>query len=393
MAYLIRKRPLSAADTADPFFADHSRAQDTTKLREPSPAGFPLLFSAAGQLIEPAVAFLHEHTVHRACSEDTLKTYADVLYDWFETMEQFGIDWRSADAADLFGYRNRMLSDPSGHTKRAYSARTINHRVRGVIRFYRWMVAKQWLSGSEIANQETRGLSAPGPVTQRFGLSQAEKSIFTIRQFDDMPRPLAPGQARELLASLRPPFDLMARWQIYTGLRVSELLRLKLSDVSRRPGSEDEHQYIDIVRKGRKRGFIIASKTLLDETEMYVSTYRQARANAGRMAQPQGQPLFLTSRGANPSKNWYQRQISAASRACGFKATTHTLRATFACMMSARLVALALGGDHINPLQIVRDLMGHEHIETTDRYLRAIDVHQASIFEALESLDELSGEV
>jgi integrase/recombinase XerD len=32
-------------------------------LREPRPAGFPLLFTGQWQLIEPAVAFLHEHFV------------------------------------------------------------------------------------------------------------------------------------------------------------------------------------------------------------------------------------------------------------------------------------------------------------------------------------------
>jgi len=45
------------------------------------------------------------------------------------------------------------------------------------------------------------------------------------------PRPLRSDQARELLAALPSPYDLMARWQLYTGLRVSELLRLEVRDV------------------------------------------------------------------------------------------------------------------------------------------------------------------
>jgi hypothetical protein len=35
-------------------------AAPTLRVREPRPAGFPLLFSSTMQLIEPAVAFLHE---------------------------------------------------------------------------------------------------------------------------------------------------------------------------------------------------------------------------------------------------------------------------------------------------------------------------------------------
>lgn len=57
---------------------------------------------------------LNEHT------RDTLNTYVEILYDWFDALE---------------------------HTGRPYSVRTINHRVRGVLRFYEWMVRNDWLRG------------------------------------------------------------------------------------------------------------------------------------------------------------------------------------------------------------------------------------------------------
>jgi site-specific recombinase XerD len=64
-------------------------------------------------LIEPAVAFLHEHSIQRAHTDDTLRTYAEILYDWFETLEQNDIPWESANAVDLVAYRNRMMAQPS----------------------------------------------------------------------------------------------------------------------------------------------------------------------------------------------------------------------------------------------------------------------------------------
>src|SRR5665213_1286581 len=120
------------------------------QVREPRPVGFPLLFTESLALIEPAVAFLHEHGVQRAHTQDTLRTYAEVLYDWFDTLEQNSILWAEADAADLIAYRNRMLTQKSSHTGRAYSLRTINHRVRGVLRFYAWAVRSGWLSKSAL---------------------------------------------------------------------------------------------------------------------------------------------------------------------------------------------------------------------------------------------------
>ena len=89
--------------------------------------------------------------MQRAHTADTLRTYAEVLYDWFETLEQNAIRWNDADAVDLVAYRNRMLTQPSAHTGRPYRISTINHRVRGVLRFYEWAVRTHWLQASTLA--------------------------------------------------------------------------------------------------------------------------------------------------------------------------------------------------------------------------------------------------
>ena len=145
------------------------------------------------------------------------------------------------------------------------------------------------------------------------------------------------------------------------------------------------------MRKGRKRGYVIASKSLLDETAGYLSGHRhlwtQRARRKGRTVEHT--VLFLNARGSPVGKNAYQRAISRAGHACGFKATTHLLRATFACMLLARLERLASQGVAINPLLVVKVLMGHERIATTDRYLRAIAVDACVLKEILDTL--LSG--
>ena len=60
----------------------------------------------------------------------------------------------------------------------------------------------------------------------------------------------------------------MARWQLYTGLRVSELLRLTIHDILkhktvRRSQVAATHHTIRLIRKGRKQGYVIASESLL----------------------------------------------------------------------------------------------------------------------------------
>ena len=47
---------------------------------------------------------------------------------------------------------------------------------------------------------------------------------------------------------------------------------------------------------------------------------------------------------------------------------------------------LAAQGAAINPLLIVKVLLHHERIETTDRYLRAVTVDTHTLAEVLDSL-------
>ena len=227
----------------------------------------------------------------------------------------------------------------------------------------------------------------PRPVRADAARS-TDHSLFVLRQFESLPRPLVSEQVRDLLATLPPPYDLMARWQLYTGLRVSELLRLCVQDIATRSSSAASHHTIEVTRKGRKPGYVIAPASLLDETTAYLSGHRRAwliRARRrGRPAEPAA--LFVNARGSPVGKNAYQRVISRTGQACGFKATTHLLRATFACMLLARLERLASEGAAINPLMVVKVLMGHERIETTDRYLRAIAVDPGTLKEVLDTL-------
>ena len=358
-------------------------------LREPRPTGFPLLFTDSCQLIEPAVAFLHEHFIQRAHTVDTLRTYAEILYDWFETLEQNAIAWREADTVDLVAYRNRMLEQPSGHTGRPYRISTINHRVRGVLRFYEWTVRNGYLDSSPLARQSRDFAQRNQRRPTRISTSATtDNDMFVLRQLESLPRPLTSAQACELMAALPPPYDLMARWQLYTGLRVGELLRLDISDVAKRTSSTSFHDEIEVLRKGRKRGYVVASVSLLDETDCYVSQHRRAWLHRARYrgSTSETRALFVNARGAPAGKNAYQRQVSRAGTRCGFKATTHLLRATFACMLLARLQQLASDGVAINPLLIVKVLMGHERISTTNRYLRAIAVDECALKDVLDTL-------
>ena len=392
MVEIIRKGELPRPEEVPQALRGAATAAFRMTLREPRPVGFPLLFSSDMQLLEAAVAFLHEHAIHHAHTTDTVRTYMEILYDWFDTLEQSCIVWNEADAVDLIAYRNRMLQNPSTHTGRPYSVRTVNHRVRGILRFYQWAVRHGWLPTSSLVGRKSDfAITGRFPAHHRRYGNNGDRSVFVLRQFQELPRPLTSAQARDLLAELRPPYDLMARWQLYTGLRISELLRLMVNDISQQDAaprsSRMAYRVIDVTRKARKPGYVIASASLLEETSAYLAQYRTAwLRRATRKRRVPARALFLNRRGAPVKKNTYQTAVRRAGEACGFKAFPHLLRATFGCWLLARLERLARQGAAINPLLIVKILMSHEHIDTTDRYLRAVAIDPHVLADVLDSL-------
>jgi len=96
---------------------------------------------------------------------------------------------------------------------------------------------------------------------------------------------------------------------------------------------------IDVLRKGRMPGYVIAPRSLLEETACYIS---QERAGWSRRASRKRRrfaraELFVSRRGLPVCKNTYQHAIRRVAAACGIRATSHLLRATFGCWLLARL--------------------------------------------------------
>ena len=63
------------------------------------PAGFPILLDRDMAIVESALRYLLDLAVvpGRSHAADTLRTYAEHLYDWFDTLEQSLLDWRTAN--------------------------------------------------------------------------------------------------------------------------------------------------------------------------------------------------------------------------------------------------------------------------------------------------------
>jgi len=366
------------------------------------PAGFPILLNDGMAIIEPAFAFLLEIATvpGRSHSRDTLRTYAEHLHDWFDSLEQSGLDWREVSEETIAAYRNRMLEQPSPHTGRPYARTTINDRVRSVCRFYDWSHRRGWVAelpfhAADIRISPGRRQSFLAHVDQHGTTTSA--NVLTVAEYENLPRPLRVDQLKLLFANIEPPYRLMAEWALATGLRRMELCAIEVAQIPDIAGLDAaDHPLVGVplsVTKGDRPRTVYPPLRLVDRTHWYIGEERAALIRQCRRAFPHYRPstaLFLNSRGASISRARLTAAFAAAFQAAGLDGSLHWLRHTFAMTMLVRLQAHAVAKPEINPLKVLQVLLGHSSIQTTAIYLRCVDLHGREI---AESLDYLYGAV
>ena len=366
------------------------------------PPGFPILLDDHMTIIEPAFAYLIEHAtiLGRSRAAETVRTYSEHLHDWFDALEQSGLDWRTADEMTVAAYRNRMLEAPSPPTQRPYARSTINDRVRTVCRFYEWAHRRhlvdelpfRFVDVRSTGNRRERGMLAH---LDRRPPTIMRANALTTAQRERLPRPLRVDELRKLFAELDPPYRLMAEWALGTGLRRMELCGLTVSQV---PKTADLDAKTDplvgvllSITKGDRPRNIYPPLRLIDRTHWYVGEERAALVKSvqRRCSTFRPPPSLFLNRDGNPVKRpRLSAAFNAAFHAAGLDGSLHWLRHTFAMTMLVRLqrqVATAPNGD-LNPLKVVQVLLGHTSIATTAIYLRCVELHERELAESLAYL-------
>lgn len=133
------------------------------------------------------------------------------------------------------------------------------------------------------------------------------------------------------------------------GLRVSELVGLKISGIFRAEG------FVRIIGKGDKERLVPFSQRVLKEIDLYLPDRHSLTIEPGHE-----DVLFLNRRGKMLTRNMVFMIIRDLAKAAGIKKTVspHTFRHSFA-------THLVEGGAD---LRAVQEMLGHESITTTEIY-------------------------
>lgn len=270
-------------------------------------------------------AFLDHLSIERGLSANTVAAYARDLTQFTEYVRTVGAS--SADALTddvLVGFLN-------GLRKAGMSPNSISRKLSAIRTFCKFACREGYSKRDFTANTEgIRGVKRlPG--------------VLTVEEVSNL---LSQPDTRE-------PAGLRDRAMLETlyasGLRVSELINLKLTDISTSVG------FVRCFGKGSKERIVPLGKVAIDYLNRYIMNARQKFVRSGSE-----EYLFLTNRGRKMSRVGFWKLIKKYTARAGItrNITPHTLRHSFATHL------LQGGAD----LRSIQEMLGHEDIATTQIY-------------------------
>ena len=223
------------------------------------------------------------------------------------------------------------------------SARSQARRLVALRQFFRFLKAERLSEGNP-----TEDIDLP-----RFG-----RKLPQFLTVDEVDRLLAAPDRRHA----RGVRDAAMLETLYaTGLRVSELVRLRLADINFDAG------YLIAFGKGKKERLVPLGEVAIAGVRSYLETARAA------FVRTTTDTLFLTPRGKGMTRQGFWKLISRYAVAAGIRKriSPHKLRHSFATHLVER------GAD----LRAVQAMLGHADIGTTEIYTHLSRGHLRKVYD------------
>jgi integrase/recombinase XerD len=182
------------------------------------------------------------------------------------------------------------------------------------------------------------------------------ENLQTPKRWERLPKSLTVSEVRSFL-ELDTPIDkptmmrdsVMLELLYSSGLRVSELVSLKVEDINLEAG------FIRVLGKGSKERVVPVNIRAIGRLRGYLNKVRQEI-----LKKRQSSYLFVTGRGRPLTRQRFWQTIKTLGRKKGIDLSPHTLRHSFATHL------LEGGAD----LRSVQKMLGHSDISTTQIYTK-----------------------
>ncbi len=292
------------------------------------------------ELIDAFSAYIR---LERGRSQRTAEAYAGDLDDYARFLDKDRDEAKLAKASlnDARRYVMTLMG------QRKYSAAAVRRRIASLRGFYRFL--------------KRSGRRADDPLVD-FEAPKAPKTlpkVLTVREVQKLLGARVHPDDEFLYARDHAMFELLYA----SGIRIAELVGLDTADVDR------ERRTLRVTGKGNKQRMTLMNKTTVRAINRWLAVRPASQSDA----------LFVNKSGGRITTRTVQYAFSDFKRAAGIErfASPHTLRHSFATHL------LENGAD----LMVIKELLGHENLSTTQIYTNVSLEHIRSSYDEAHPRD------
>ncbi len=280
-------------------------------------------------------SFLIYLSVEKGLSKNTIDSYSIDLRKFQDFLLSKDKGFAAFSRADIIDFIERLRDE-------GYSISSICRFISSIKGLCKYLLIE-----NVIKDDPSENLQAP----KRWERLPKALSISDIRSFLELnPSVNKPTMMRDCV---------MLELLYSSGLRVSELVSLKLEDVHLEAG------FLRVLGKGSKERIVPVNMRAIGKIKMYLNQQRPEILKKKRSSF-----LFITGRGKPMTRQRFWQTIKALSKRRGIALSPHMLRHSFATHL------LEGGAD----LRSVQKMLGHSDISTTQIYTKVTTERIKKVF-------------
>lgn len=270
--------------------------------------------------------FLNYLRIEKNVAANTIASYQNDLFRYIKFLQDAGIDTVAQIKV------SHILSLIHSLTELGYAPSSNARNISAIRMFHRFLVGE--------------GYAHKNPA-ENIGLPRLSRKLPSVL---DQPEIELILEQPDLAESKGIRDKAMLEFLYATGLRVSEIINIRLTDLFFSEG------FVRVFGKGSKERIVPIGKQAIHDTDRYLQEVRKRIAKAGRSREV----LFLNFRGKPLSRMGLWKVLRAYVVQAGIKkhVTPHTFRHSFATHL------IEGGAD----LRAVQEMLGHSDISTTQIY-------------------------
>ena len=266
----------------------------------------------------------------------TVENYERDLNDYLEFLSFNNIEYGSIQYHDIQQYMSFLYD-------KKYKKTSINRKLSAIRGFYSYLCEENLIKSNPFDN------------------------VSSLKKYRKLPNYLYTNEIEKMLnveetdTAINVRNELIIELLYSTGVRVSELVNIKMSDIN------IDAKTIKILGKGHKERIVLYGDYAAEKIDKYISFSR-----IQLLGNKKSEYLFLNSRGGALTDRSVRNIINlvASKSRVNSHVTPHTLRHTFATHL------LNEGAD----LLTVKELLGHKNLSTTSIYTHLSKEHLRNVY-------------